>query len=89
MQSVIIAAVSINLLGPGLDVCPPAQENLDGLQVTFHSSHVDCGEPNLSETQRETELNKEKWDPNRIYMNACESNVSVQFSLEVHTYIQR
>ena len=32
-----------NLLVPGLDVCPPVQEDLDGLQVAFISSTEESG----------------------------------------------
>ena len=43
---------------PGLDVCPPVQQDLDGLKVTSPSSPVKCGAFILSkkEQQRATEV---------------------------------
>ena len=37
--SIIVAALTVYLLFPGLDVCSPVQEDLDGLQVVKLSSH--------------------------------------------------
>ena len=37
--------------GPGLDVCPPVQENLDGPEVAFLSSPVEGIPSILSEIQ--------------------------------------
>jgi hypothetical protein len=38
---------------PGLDVCPPVQEDLDSLEVAFVSSTIENGGPILSESQRQ------------------------------------
>ena len=40
------------LLGPGLDVCPPIQEDLDGLEAAYLSSTEECGDPTLTEIKR-------------------------------------
>ena len=47
MQAEIV--VSINLLVPGLDVRPPVQKDLDGLQVALLSSIEESGRPTLSD----------------------------------------
>ena len=52
MVSVIAVAKSA-YRGPGLDVCPPVQENLDGPEVAFLSSPVEGSKSTLSETQRD------------------------------------
>ena len=39
---------STNRVVPGLDVCPPVQENLDGLEVAFPGSRVKGSPPILS-----------------------------------------
>ena len=53
-SSIIAVAVSSGyLLFPGLDVCPPVQENLDDLEMAFVSSPEESGAPILSETQRQ------------------------------------
>ena len=51
--SVTAVAVSMYRGGPGLDVCPPVQENLDGPEVAFPSSIVEGSPSTLSETQRQ------------------------------------
>ena len=40
-------------LVPGLDVRPPVQEELDGLQVTLLSSPIESGGPTLPESQKQ------------------------------------
>ena len=50
MLSFTAVAVSA-YIGPGLDVCPPVQENLDGPEVAFLSSTVECRPSTLSDTQ--------------------------------------
>ena len=49
--SVTVVAVSAYPV-PGLDVCPPVQENLDGPEVAFLSSIVEGSPSILSDTQR-------------------------------------
>ena len=53
MWSVTAVAVSAYLGGPGLDVCPPVQENLDGPEMASLSSTMEGSPSNLSETQRD------------------------------------
>ena len=49
MLSVTAVAASAYIF-PGLDVCPPVQENLDGPEVAFLSSTVESSISILSET---------------------------------------
>ena len=60
MQNIYKAAVAVfaYLGGPGLDVCPPVQENLDDLEVAFLSSSVEGSTSILSETQRDNTLHR-------------------------------
>ena len=53
MWSVTAAAISAYPDVPGLDVCPPVQENLDGPEVAFPSSIVEGSISILLETQRD------------------------------------
>ena len=52
MWSVTAVAVSA-YHGPGLDVCPPVQENLGGPEVAAQGSPVEGSPSILSETQRD------------------------------------
>ncbi len=47
------------LVGYGLDVCPPLQEDLDSLEAALPGSTVECGEPTLAETK----LSEDTWSP--------------------------
>jgi hypothetical protein len=49
--SVTAVAVSAYPIGPGLDVCPPVQEDLDDPEVALLSSPVEGSPSKLSETQ--------------------------------------
>ena len=51
--TIAVAESTGYLLFPGLDVCPPVQENLDSLEMAFVSSPVESGAPILAETQRQ------------------------------------
>ena len=53
MWSVTAVAVSAYPGVPGLNVCPPVQENLDGPEVASLSSPVESSISILSETQRD------------------------------------
>ena len=44
--------------GPGLDVCPPVQEDLDGPEAAFLSSPVEGSISILTDTQRDNTLHK-------------------------------
>ena len=44
------SVVLSNYLVPGLDVCPPVQEDFDSLEVTLPSSNIESGGPTLSDT---------------------------------------
>ena len=61
--------VFVNLLGPGLDVCPPVQEDLDGMEVAFMRSYVECSGPKLGKTQTQIK--------NLIHIHDVETNISV------------
>ena len=50
MMCVTVVVVSA-YLAPGLDVCPPVQEDLDDPEVAFLSSKVEGSPSTLSETQ--------------------------------------
>ncbi len=56
MWSVTAVAVSA-YHGPGLDVCPPVQENLGGPEVAAQGSPVEGSPSILSETRRDNTLN--------------------------------
>ena len=56
MRSVTAVAVSAHRVVPGLDVCPPVQENLDGPKVAFLSSIVEGSTSTLLETQKENKI---------------------------------
>ena len=48
------AAVAVSAyLVPGIDVCPPVQEDLDGPEVAYLSSQVEGSFSILSDTQRD------------------------------------
>ena len=57
MRSVNVVAASAYPV-PGLDVCPPVQEDLNGPKVAFLSSTVEGSASILSETQRDNTWNK-------------------------------
>jgi hypothetical protein len=57
MWSVTAVAVSAYIRVPGLDVCPPIQENLDGPAVASLSSPIEGGLSILSEIHRESTRN--------------------------------
>ena len=59
MWSVTAVAVSA-YRGPGLDVCPPVQENLDGPEVAFLCSPVQGG-PSILQRDREATRNTDTW----------------------------
>ena len=63
------------LLGPGLDVCPPVQEDLDGLEVALPGSTVECGDPILAETK----LSEDTWSPKRRH--AIPTYMSMHYSI--------
>ena len=48
-------------LGLGLDVCPPVQEDLDGLEMALPGTTVECGEPTLIEIK----VSKDTQSPKR------------------------
>ena len=50
MWSVTAAAISTYPDVPGLDVCPPVQEDLDGPEMAFMSSIVEGSTSILSKT---------------------------------------
>ena len=60
MGSVTAVAVSAYPRIPGLDVCPPVQENLDDPEVAFLSSPVEGSTSTLSETQIDNKYMEEK-----------------------------
>jgi hypothetical protein len=49
----VVAVVSAYPVGPGLDVCPPVQEDLGGPEVAFLRSPVEGSISILSETQKD------------------------------------
>ena len=51
-----------------LDVCPPVQQDLSGLDVTPLGGYVECGEPTLSETQTQ-KRQTESWNENKYNTN--------------------
>ena len=58
MMWYVTVTVSAYRGSPGLDVCPPVQENLDCPEVAFLSSKMEGSTSILSETQRDNTLNK-------------------------------
>ena len=56
MLSITAVAVSAYLGFPGLGICPPVQEDLDGPEVVFLSSIEEGRTSILSETQRDHTL---------------------------------
>ena len=75
------------LVGYGLDVCPPLQEDLDGLEAALPGSTVECGEPTLAETK----LSEDAWSPKRRHAiptyNHKHSSTSMYRRTDVRLYI--
>ena len=69
----LIVAVSAYHGFPGLEVCPPIQEDLDGPEVAFTSSPVEGSISFLSKTQRDNTLHKymeDKYYSHHTYKNS-------------------
>jgi hypothetical protein len=53
--------------GPGLDVCPPVQEDLHGPEVAFLRSIVEGSPSMILSEYRETTPNTDRWNTNTIH----------------------
>ena len=78
----VTAVAAFAYIGPGLDVCPPVQENLDGPEVAFPSSPVEGSPSILLETQRDNTSSHVTWKTNTIYTYIV---TCIQSFIHVHT----
>ena len=62
-----VTAVAVSAYrGPGLDVCPPVQENLDDPELASRDSNMQ-GSPSILQRDREATRNTDTWNTNSIY----------------------